>query len=101
VQWLVEHDPNRVCYEDQDKAHAPTSAILSGRRFAAHYGIEGGVSAAHMRLDDTGEHTEEPIFFVDSNQVVPGDRYSEEEWLPLAQALRFTGKQRWYLELIC
>jgi hypothetical protein len=63
-------------------------------------GIKGGISAIYT-LDDMGEDTLEPIFFIDTNEIPPEDRYHKAEYEPLAKALRFTGEPRWYLKLIC
>jgi hypothetical protein len=48
-----------------------------------------------------GEDTLEPIFLIDTNEILPEDRYHRAEYEPLAKALRFTGEPRWYLKLIC
>ncbi|KAJ7891230.1 hypothetical protein B0H14DRAFT_3855044 [Mycena olivaceomarginata] len=65
----------------------PTSSVTTPRTHARPYNrgvvgqvcetlrVEGGPSGAHVR-------------------------YTKEEWRPLAEALRFTGQPRWYLEFI-
>ncbi|KAJ7815490.1 hypothetical protein B0H14DRAFT_2603378 [Mycena olivaceomarginata] len=67
----------------------PTPPVaLSGDVFAKHYRIEGGPSAAHV-IDEGVEGRHTPA----------SERYTKEEWRPLAEALRFTGEPSWYLEL--
>jgi len=100
LNWLLKHHPKVVSYDGQGVPHARTTAVLSAELFAEHYGLEGGVKSVHT-LDEEGNPSREAIFFFDSNDVVPEERYIQEEWEPLAEALQITEEPRWYLKLIC
>ena len=75
------------------------SVMALGKRFAEAYGLEGGVKGAHI-LNEDGMHFIREMFWFDSNDVVPEQRYTKEQWAPLAEALQLTGEPRWYLNLI-
>jgi len=100
LDWLLEHHPDVVCHDMEGVPDARTTALLSAGRFAEDYGLEGGVIPVHT-LDEKGEDTPRSIFFFDSNDVVPQERYTKEDWEPIAKVLQLTGEPRWYLKLIC
>ncbi|KAJ7796858.1 hypothetical protein B0H14DRAFT_3494359 [Mycena olivaceomarginata] len=83
--WVLGHRPDLIGYDAQDTARAHHRRAVG--RHVCEALREGGPSASHVvdeNVEPEGRHT------------LP----SEEEWPPLAQALRFAGEPRWYLEFI-
>ncbi|KAJ7291255.1 hypothetical protein C8J57DRAFT_1491753 [Mycena rebaudengoi] len=100
LKWLLEHLAKAAITRDLNGVpHARTTVLIEGWRFARQYGLRGGVSPMHT-LNEKGEASAESIFHLDSNEIVPEDRYTREEWEPLSKALQFT-EPKWYLKLIC
>ncbi|KAJ7669268.1 hypothetical protein DFH06DRAFT_1468896 [Mycena polygramma] len=109
VDWLLLNEPTAVCrysLDTPDPRHSPDepdlymSAMYSGRLFAWHYGVEGGVTYVYT-LDEHGNERKTMIFFFETNEIVPDDRCTPEEWGVLARALKISGQPTWYLQLIC
>jgi hypothetical protein len=68
--------PDRIGYDSKRKPHTHTTVSFSSARFAQHHGVEGGVSIAHV-LNEDGEPSLKTISFIDTNEVVPKDRYTK------------------------
>ncbi|KAJ7442503.1 hypothetical protein B0H11DRAFT_2251394 [Mycena galericulata] len=93
TKWLLENHPTDLCRDMHGEPHARTSALLSGRRFAWHYDFEGGVTPVHT-LDEHGKPNPQTMFFFETNDIIPEDRSTREEWEPLAKALQIIGEPK-------
>ncbi|KAF7292952.1 hypothetical protein MIND_01194400 [Mycena indigotica] len=67
--------------------------------FARHLGITGGMTVVYILnpKDDT-TYALDRLFWIDSNQTMPEDRYDEEQIQRIAQQLHFEGPPKWYLD---
>ncbi|KAJ7461495.1 Sec63 Brl domain-containing protein [Mycena latifolia] len=98
MSWLLQHHPQWLWRDINEKPTRGMSVLTLGKRFVGAYGLEGGVVGVHTL--EEGEHRVREMIWFDSNDVIPGDRYTIDEWAPLAKALQLTREPRWYLKMI-
>ncbi|KAJ7709543.1 hypothetical protein B0H17DRAFT_1190746 [Mycena rosella] len=97
-QWLLLNTPELLWLDGNDNPVPGISVFALGNHFADVYGLEGGVAAVHIL--EGGQHLAGSMFWFDSNDVIPEQRYTKKEWAPLAEALQLTEEPKWYLKLI-
>ncbi|KAJ7791250.1 hypothetical protein B0H14DRAFT_2625215 [Mycena olivaceomarginata] len=75
LAWLLEHRPDRIGFDAQDKPHATPPSCCRGRVCEAL--PDRAPLAAH--IIDEGGHTLASVFYIDMNDVFPEERYTKEE----------------------
>ncbi|KAF8215486.1 hypothetical protein K438DRAFT_1955453 [Mycena galopus ATCC 62051] len=90
LEWTKANHPHRVYRRMDGTPVVAATAYAAAEPFARAHVVLGGAAP----VIKVGEHGEKPsavtMIWVDSNNIVPEDRYTKEQWSDLAAALQVT-----------
>ncbi|KAF7329782.1 hypothetical protein MKEN_00241500 [Mycena kentingensis (nom. inval.)] len=111
--WLVQPSQEReiaewahakqcgVLYKDDKLYIIGTAVYYAGHKWAREVlNMQAGVKSVWTYdKDDKDGFSSRPLFWIDSNNVVKEDRYTEAQWQRAADKLGFSGAPRWYISM--
>ncbi|KAF7292897.1 hypothetical protein MIND_01188800 [Mycena indigotica] len=88
VEWATKN--HCVLRDNDENIDRFRTVYFSGDRYARSLAIEGGVANVYT------PQGAESLFWVDTNSVIPEDRYTARECKQIAKLLGFEGLPKWY-----